>query len=225
MKRLVLFVEGDGDALAVPVIVKRLLNELNAWDCLKLDANPFKVREVNNLVKDNFSNWHRFLRAAAKRSDIGAVLLVLDGDIRKVQGTDFCAANVARQLANEATQARGGELFSVATVFACQEFESWLIAGIESLAGKRLKDGRDGVMEGVVPPNGDLEAAPRDAKKWLREHMHASYSEVKDQLLLAEMVDVNLIRERPMRSFIRLENALSTIVSAIRDNSPVVSPS
>ena len=68
----------------------------------------------------------------------------------------FCAANVARRLAKEATRARGGELFSVATVFACQEYESWLIAGVESLAGRPLKDGRPGVKSGTAPPHGIL---------------------------------------------------------------------
>ena len=37
-----------------------------------------------------------------------------------------------------------GKLFSVAIVFVCMEFESWLIAGIESLLGKPFSDGRKG---------------------------------------------------------------------------------
>ena len=224
MKRMVLFVEGDGDALAVPALMKRLLTEVGAWDCLYLDPHPFVVRGVGRLLKNDCRDWIRWLGAAAKRREIGAVLLVLDGDSPRIQGKVFCAANVARRLAQEATHARGGELFSVATVFACQEYESWLIAGIESLSGKPLKDGRAGVDAGAKPPDGDLESAPRDAKRWLGNVMASGYNPVKDQVLLTEMVDFELVRSRPMRSFCRLDNAVSQIVSAIRNESPLTSP-
>jgi hypothetical protein len=225
MKRLVLFVEGDGDALGVPVLVKRLLTGLDAWDCLFLDPDPFVVGGVNRLFKDDCRNWLRWLEAAAKRGAIGAVLLVLDGDVRRIRGKPFCAAKVARELARESTGARGGELFSVAAVFACQEYESWLIAGVESLSGRPLKDGRPGVRTGTQPPEQDLESAPRNAKGWLNNVMASGYSPVKDQLLLTEMVDLELIRNRPMRSFRRLDSAIATLVSALRDQSHVVSPS
>ena len=225
MKRIVLFVEGEGDALAVPVLMKRLLTEVEAWDCLHLDPNPFKVGNVSRLLKNDCRNWIRWLSAAAKRREIGAVLLVLDGDSRRIQGEVFCAANVARELAREATRARAGDLFSVATVFACQEYESWLIAGVKSLCGERLKDGRPGVKAGAKPPDGDLESAPRDAKRWLNKVMASGYNPVRDQAPLTEIVDWDLVRNRPMRSFRRLENAVSQIVSAIRNESPLTSPS
>ncbi len=225
MKRIVLFVEGEGDALAMPVLVKRLLTQMQAWDYVYLDSNPFVVKSVGKLIKNDYRNWIRWLGAAAKRGDAGAVLLVLDGDSPRIQGEVFCAANVARKLAREATHARGGELFSVATVFACQEYESWLIAGVESLAGKPLKDGRWGVNPEITPPDGDLESAPRDAKRWLRKVMASGYNQVKDQVFLTEIVDLGLIRDRPMRSFLRLENAVSQIVSAVRNESPLTSPS
>jgi len=225
MKRIVLFVEGAGDELAVPVLVKRLLTEAGAWDGLFLDPNSFVVGGVHKLLKEDCRNWIRWLRAAGKRREIGAVLLVLDGAARSVGQEVFCAVKVARKLAAEATRARGGELFSVAAVFACQEYESWLIAGVESLAGKRLKDGRQGVKSGTNPPDGDLESAPRDAKGWLEKVMTSGYSPVKDQAYLTDMVSLELVRNRPMRSFRRLENAVSQIVRAIRNECPLTSPS
>ncbi len=224
MKRIVLFVEGAGDALAVPVLMKCLLTKAKAWDYLHLDPNPFKVGSVSKLLKNDCRDWIRWLGAAAKRREIGAVLLVLDGDNPRIQGEVFCAAKVAKKLAQEAIRARGGDLFSVATVFACQEYESWLIAGVESLSGKRLKDGRPGVKAGAKPPDGDLESAPRDAKRWLSNVMASGYNPVKDQAPLTEIVDWDLVRNRPMRSFRRLENAVSQIVSAIRSESPLTSP-
>ena len=225
MKRLVLFVEGKGDASAVPKLVGRLLTEVDAWDCLFLDPKPFVVKGLGRLLKNDCERWIRWLGTAAKRADIGAVLLVLDGDIERIQGEVFCAANVARRLAEEATRARGGELYSVATVFAFQEYESWLIAGVESLAGRQLKDGRPGVKRGTTPPDWDLESAPRDAKGWLRNVMTSGCNPVRDQTSLTEIVDLEFVRNRSMRSFRRLENAVSQIVSAIRDESPLTSPS
>lgn len=225
MKRVVLFVAGQGDALAIPVLVKRLLTEMEAWDCVYLDPDPFVVRSVGRLVRDRCRNWLRWLGAAAKRRDLGAVLLVLDGDDPTIHGQEFCAAEVARRLAQEATRARGGDSFSVAVVFARQEYESWLIAAVESLSDRRLKDGRAGVKPGLTPPTGDLEVAPRNAKGWLGDAMVSGYSPVKDQALLTEIADLEQIRSRPMRSFRRLENATRQIVLAIRDDHPLTSPS
>jgi len=130
---------------------------------------------------------------------------------------------MARKLTHESTKVGGGTLFSVATVFACQEFESWLIAGIESLAGKSLEDGRRGVEPGTRAPDQNLEATPRNAKEWLRKVMASGYNPTRDQALLTKMVDLQLISQR-MRSFRRLESAISTIVTAVRNESSMVSP-
>ena len=42
--------------------------------------------------------------------------------------------------------------------------------------------------------------------------MPSGYSSAKDQACLTEIVDLELVRNRPMRSFRRLENAVSQIV-------------
>jgi hypothetical protein len=43
---LVLFVEGDGDYHAAPILVTRLLTELGAWDAVYLDPQPFGAGEL-----------------------------------------------------------------------------------------------------------------------------------------------------------------------------------
>jgi hypothetical protein len=45
-KRLVLFVEGEGDERAVPVLIKRFLTDQNAWPEVILDEQPFRIGEV-----------------------------------------------------------------------------------------------------------------------------------------------------------------------------------
>jgi len=204
MKRMVLFVEGEGEAEAVPKLVKRLLTEQNAWDAVSLDEQTFRVGGVNRLVKDKYREWKRKLAASLKRRNVGAVLLILDGDVKQFEGDVFCSAKVARSLASEAASVGGGVTFSVAVVFARQEYESWLIAGIDSLAGQRLPDGRL-IAKDAKAPQGDLEVTPRDAKGWFSAVIEGGYKPTRDQAALTDLLDLQAVRERKLRSFQRLE--------------------
>jgi hypothetical protein len=226
-KRLVLFVEGEGDEKAIPVLVKHLLTEIQSWDCLYLDPYPFRVGMVADLFGRKENNWARFLGAVKKRPNLGGVLLLLDGDVSLAKGEEFCAARVGQDLSRRARKEGAGTLFSVASVFALQEFESWLIAGVESLAGKLLPpDNRPGVKEGVTVPEGNLEAAPRDAKKWLRQHMHSAYKQTIDQEPLTRLLveDLGPLRSSGLRGFRRLKKALQELTNAIRSGTHIVTP-
>jgi hypothetical protein len=224
MRRLIVFVEGEGDEDAVPTLVRRLLNEQGDWSDLLLDENAFRVGSVGRLVKGDFRDWKRFLRASIKRRDVGGVLLILDADIENIGTRPFCAAGMAKSLAAAAMPVGAGETFSVAVVFAKQEFETWLIAGVASLAGKRLPDGRV-IKSDAKAPDGDLEASPRDAKGWLSTIVAGGYKPTRDQAALTKLVDLELIRSRQLRSFRRLESAVSSLLQAIRCNRPIASPS
>ncbi|SRR5579883_1960598 len=224
MRRLILFVEGEGEAEAVPTLIKRLLTEKGGWPYILLDDSPFRVGSVDRLVKEDFRHWKRFLGASLKRPNVGGVLLVLDGDIEKVGGKKFCAAEVAKSLTGAAMHVGAGKKFSVAVVFARQEYESWLIAGIASLAGRVLPDGRL-VQSNATAPEGDLEASPRDAKGWLGTILEGGYKPTRDQAALTRLVNLEAIRARQLRSFRRLESAISSLLEAIHCNRPTVSPS
>jgi hypothetical protein len=50
-KKLVMFVEGDGDKLAVPVLVKRVLTDLNAWQHLSLELPTLTVGNVATVTR------------------------------------------------------------------------------------------------------------------------------------------------------------------------------
>ena len=224
MRRLVLFVEGDGEVVAVPSLVRRLQGEAGDWSGTLLDENPFRVGGVNKLVKDDFRDWKRLLAASLKRGNVSAVLLILDGDAEKVGGKPFCAAQVAGSLAKAAVSIGAGKLFSVAIVFARQEYETWLIAGIASMAGKKLPDGRL-IQPHAEAPGGDLESSPRNAKGWLDDVIERGYKPTRDQAALTKLVDLEMIRGRGLRSFRRLESAIARLFQAIRDDKPIVSPS
>ncbi len=164
------------------------------------------------------------MQACLKRRNVGGVLLLLDGDAQIVNGVEFCAADVARSLAKESRSVGGGQIFSVAVVFACQEYESWMIAGISSLVGKMLSGGRqiqDGALKRIVP---NPEIAPRDAKGWLSTFIEGGYRPTLDQADLTRLIDIESIRQQNVRSFVRLENAVNQLVYAIKAGSHIATP-
>ena len=238
-KRLVLVVEGPGDVEAAPVLAKRLIRDISALDTLVLhEVSPLCIHGGYSKIRRNgknrrvhdFGEWRRYLQVAMKtRKDMGACLLLLDGDSKAdVEGKSFCASRAARVLAAEAQKIGAGKLFSLAVVFSCMEFESWLIAGIESLLGKPFSDGRNGIPN-ILPKNIQIphnpESAPRDAKGWLSRIVPMGYDAPRDQAELAKLVDLKLIRNRQeIRSFQRMESAIRKLVDAIRSGTHVVTP-
>src|SRR6266545_6275182 len=179
-KRIVFMVEGQGDEVAVPILGAHVFASLEAWEYAFLDPHCMRVGNLGGLLKKDAAEWLRFL-GAAKRPNLGGVLLLLDGDTDHGLGETFCAAQFARRLANFAQKAGAGTKFSVACVFARQEFESWIIACATELAGKPRSDGLPGIPAGTTMPDGDLEERPRGAKGWLNERMPNGYSETQDQ--------------------------------------------
>lgn len=224
-KRLVLLVEGQGDVEAAPVLVKRLLGTHAAFDAVFLDPHPLRVGEYSRLSRSDFGEWRRLLQNAMKRKNLGGCVLLLDGDSNaKVDGQPFCAMRAARRLATEAQKVGAGTLFSAAIVFACMEFESWLIAGVESLLDKPFQDGRQELPRAVANIPADPESAPRDAKGWFRTLLKTGYKPTRDQAELTWLVNLTSIRNRNMRSFLRLESAISELVAAIRSGNHAVTP-
>ncbi|HEV3204623.1 MAG TPA: DUF4276 family protein [Gemmataceae bacterium] len=225
-KRLILFVEGEGDSRAVPVLVKQLLTEIQAWEHVSLDPKPLKVGNVAEVTRENGKKWLRHLHNARKRSNLGGILVVQDGDLAHIRGEKFCSFHFAARLANWSRAAGGGTLFSLASVFACMEYESWLLPSLDRLAGFPFPDGRPGIRPGTAPPEGNLEDAPRDAKGWLDKCIDAGYKPTRDQGLLTMLAinNLDLIRLRGLRSFQRLESALQQLVTAIRTGTHVATP-
>jgi hypothetical protein len=231
-KRLVLFVEGKGDARAVPILARRVLTSLQAHDALFLDPDLFTVKGIGALVKHNCQKWRDWLEGAGKRPNVGAVLLVLDGDTDRVprnwssflgryNTNEFCPYRAGAMLAQEARSSRAGEAYSLATFFAMKEFEAWLLGGVESLRGESLAGGRGMVPYDVKPPDFDVEAK-RDAKGELCRRV-PGYDQSLDQAVLAERVDLALVATR-CKSFRRFQSAIARLATSVRTGIPSVSP-
>ena len=153
MSRVVLFVEGDGEVKAAPVLVSRLWAELPPELHVGfVDTNPFRVGNITHLTGRVADNWPRYLRAACERKNLGGVLLLLDAEVWEDDGG--CVVDAARALATAARVCGAGTLFSTAVVFFRKEYESLLLASYPFLPGRR-----DGV---TLPAN--VELAPRGAK-------------------------------------------------------------
>ena len=227
MNRLVLFVEGEGDRLALPSLVGHLLDQQQAYDCLFLDGDVFRIGDVRAISGNVEHKWTKKLRTAAKRPNLGGVLAILDGDADRFEGQPFCAASSAKILCDRAKQAGAGSRFSLAVVFACKEYESWLIASLQTLVGKNLPpDNRQGIKAATLSPGGNLEQSPRDAKGWLSGNMHMGYKPTTDQAPLTQLLlkDLSVLRRAQLRSFVRLEKAIRELVAAIRSKQHIVSP-
>lgn len=110
MKRLVLLVEGTGDVQAVPSLVGDLLKQIpdDLQGQLFLDNAPLRIRGIHQCTGKRRGDLARHLGNAAKRSKLGATLLILDGDADRVEGQPFCAVQLARILAQRATAAGPG---------------------------------------------------------------------------------------------------------------------
>ena len=218
----------------MPILARRVIETIGANDSLFVDLEPFRVKGVGSLVKDECSNWLRLIEAAGRtRKDLGAILLVLDGDMDRLPQSwqyyvdrfrrlDFCEYHVAAALAAEARKVRAGDAFSLGIVFAMKEFEAWLVAGVESLRGKMLTGSRGRVSLAATRPSINVDAT-RDAKGELRKQI-PEYDQLLDQATLAAEVNLTAVSTHS-RSFRRFENAISQLAHAVRTNGPIVTPS
>jgi Domain of unknown function (DUF4276) len=215
MNRLVLLVEGAGDVQAVPALVGRLITQLpdDLQGALFLDNAPMKIGGVHQITGKRQGDLARHLGNAAKRSKLGAALLILDGDADRLEGQPFCAVEAARTLAQRATAAGAGTRFSFAAVFLRQEFESLLLAVADQLPG--LKSG--------VPLAAAPEEAPRDAKGWLHENLADGYNPTDRQLDLTRAVK-DWTPVRSLNCFRRLEHALVELAAAVKTRRHITSP-
>lgn len=230
MKRLVLIGEGHGEVSALPVIARKILQEKDPERRLLLDEEIIRAHNPAGLVKWNketsqldFDEWFKRVRVAARRPNLGGVLAVFDGDAKNFpagKDSPFCAATAAKMMAEAATKIGAGKDFSLAVVFACVEFETWIIASTESLAGKSFEDGRPILPRNTVFPVGHPES---HGKRWLEKNC-PGYRPRRDQAPLTRLIDLQLVRTRQLRSFSRLDNAIGQILSAVNSGTHIASP-
>jgi hypothetical protein len=196
MPLIVPIVEGHGEVDAVPLLLRRILDQRQWWDWSV--AHPKRVGNLGNLKK----RLKDFIRYARLEKNCQAILILLDLD-------DGCPAYEARALAAQVRQLH--LRCPVAIVLAHREYEAWFLASLDTLAGSHDLPA-DLVFEG------DVESI-RDAKGWLTAHKPAgrAYRPAVEQASFTSLMDLDLAQRRS-RSFRRLCHALEELIQAAQDS-------
>lgn len=173
--QIVPIVEGHGELSAVPILVRRILNDFGVHHVGV--ARPFRVKR-NQVVKTG--QLERAARlAASDRNGAAALLVILDAD-------DDCPARLGPALL---ARCQAVTSLPTAVVIANKEFEAWYLGAKESLRGVRR------IHADANTPD-DPEAI-RDAKGALAQNMDGRrYLEVDDQPAFAAALDLNAAQSR-----------------------------
>lgn len=178
--RLAAIVEGHGETRAVPRLVHRIAGEVIPEMVVMVD--PVLRVPVSQLLKEGELE-RQVERVARQRCSAGGILILVDCD-----WSDGCPKHDGPTLLERARRARPDIPLSL--VLAYKEYETWFIAGAESLRGRR----------GLAA---DLTADPspkriRGAKEWLSDHMprNRPYSATIDQPALTSVFDMRAAARR-----------------------------
>ena len=187
-------VEGHGDVLALPILLRRLVHEAQVGG---VDIGR-PIRRPRSRLVDKVG-VQQAARLALEQPDCGAVFMLFDGD-------SDCPAHLGPTVQTWATAAAAGTPCRV--VLAHHEYEAWFLAAIESLRGRR------GVRIDAKPhPAPD---SPRGAKEQLEARMQpgASYLETTDQPALSAMFSLPATYRRS-RSFRKLADSFANLARAM----------
>ena len=185
-------VEGHGEVEAVPLLIRRICNELFGVYGVKT-TQAVRITK-SKLVKEG--ELARAIRLALiNNQSRGPVLVVLDAD-------DDCPVTLGAHLKAQALAII--QPHAVSIVIPKREFETWFLAAAHSLRGQR------GLREDLLPPS-DPEVI-RGAKEWLTGNMAPgkTYSPSVDQAALADGMD--LTEARACKSFDRLCREIERLV-------------
>jgi hypothetical protein len=183
--KIVPIVEGDGEVAAVPILLRRICDELfdHAVAHVLQPVRQPRSRLVSNredCLQKSLGlavNKLRQLQIAEARE---LVLLLLDAD-------EDCPAELAPRLNAMAAQFRSDADF--ACVLAMVEFETWFVASAESLTRFIQLDRPD---EAPRQPE-----RTRSRKAWIQNRfLLPKYSETVDQPKLTAAMDLALCRSR-----------------------------
>lgn len=191
MPTIVPIVEGDGEVEAVPIMIRRIAEKVTPLHPPYV-LKPIRVprqRFVKPDEVERYVNLAAVLGAAEAR-----ILVLLDAD-------DDCPAELGPSVLQRACAARSDRRIEV--VVAKCEYESWVIAAVDSLQGTR------GIRADAEVPE-DPESI-RGAKEWLRDRMSSPYSPTADQATFTARFDIASARGRSP-SFDKMWRAVSSLL-------------
>jgi len=195
--RIGAIVEGHGEVDAVPVLLRRIAREVTPH--VRLDIEVFRIGRQRVVKPGQLEHWVEIV--ARRTGPEGRILILLDAD-------RDCPARVGPALLQRARNARNDRLIRV--VLAKIEFETWLIAAAESLAGECGLPGR-------LVPHANPEAV-RDAKGWLNQQMppRKTYKPKRELVVLTRQFDLQVARSLP--SFDKMWRDVEALLQPRRSN-------
>lgn len=185
-------VEGHGEVRALPVLLRRILHEMEVWDVRV--GGPIRYSR-GQLVQETFLKSG--VERARRLADGGAVLVLMDSD-------GECPAQLGPRLYEWAAAAA----VPCEVVLAHREYEAWFLAAIESLRG------HGGIREDAAPyPDPEN---PRGSKAKIVERMldGRSYLAKADQAALSAKFSLSDAYRRS-RSFRKFTTAVGSLVRAM----------
>ena len=183
-------VEGHGEVHAVPVLLRRLRDASGAFEIDVLRP----ARHSRFDLADEAMLRH-IIRRTLEQKLCHGILILFDGD-------DACPRELAPRVQSWATEEAG--TVPCAVVIAQREYESWLLASIESLRGQH------GVRTDAIPPP-DPESV-RGAKEKIANNLREDrlYKPTSDQAALTFLFDM-AAAYRSCRSFRRMVRAFGLL--------------
>ncbi len=191
--KLVPIVEGYGEVQAVPVLLRRLIHDVAGCNEIQV-GRPIKRTQAQ---LHSAQGVQAAVELALASEECGGVLVLFDEE-------DGCPVDRAREVRAWALQAARGKPCDV--VVAHREYETWFLAALESLRGRR------GVRDDAVSPA--TPESKRDAKGELEAWMprERGYSETLDQAALSAALDLATVHRRS-RSFRKLVKAVGQLMN------------
>jgi hypothetical protein len=166
-------VEGHGEVLAVPVLLRRMAVEI--FECRIDVKRPIRLPKQKLLKAGELE---RALDLAIQKGEGPCGILIL------IDADDDCPSIVGRNLVERAARARADANFQV--VLAKAEYESWFLGALESLLQLNQPQPPD-----FAPQNAEQ---IRGAKEKLSGLLNMFYSETVDQAALTSRMDLSLAR-------------------------------
>lgn len=176
-------VEGHGDVIAVPILLRRLIHYL-CQDAFAEVLRPIRqprdrlVHNKDDCLKNSILFATEKLRQFESDGSACLVLVLCDAD-------DDCASILAIQMQSVVHGAARD--YPVSLVLAVQEYETWFVGAAESL-GQFLR------LNGDIPEHPEKSGSK---KNWIEKRFKGTkYSESIDQAKMTAAMDLTLCRRR-----------------------------
>ena len=191
MAKIVAIVEGDGEVEAVPLLIRRIASVV-APIFPPTVLSPIRVRR-HRILKEG--ELERYVSLASARVEEGGRILIL------LDANGDCPASIGPAILERA-RAVGFDR-PIEAVLAICEYETWLLAAAESIAGAR------GILQEIsAPPEPE---SIRGVKEWLDSRMRNSCRPTADQAALTGGFDMEAARRRSA-SFDKMWGATATLL-------------